>query len=53
MPKFLLSFIVFFCFTIKMWSQPPTQEEVEERKAKILLEIHEKEHLLKSLKSNE
>lgn len=53
MPKFLLSFIVFFCFTIKMWSQPPTQEELEERKAKIQLEIQEKEQLLKSVKSKE
>lgn len=53
MPKFLLPFIVFFCFTIKMWSQPPTQEELEERKAKIQLEIQEKEQLLKSVKSKE
>jgi septal ring factor EnvC (AmiA/AmiB activator) len=36
-----------------MWSQPPTQEELEERKAKIQLEIQEKEQLLKSVKSKE
>jgi septal ring factor EnvC (AmiA/AmiB activator) len=36
-----------------MYSQPPTQEELEERKAKIQLEIQEKEQLLKSVKSKE
>jgi septal ring factor EnvC (AmiA/AmiB activator) len=36
-----------------MWSQPPTQEQLEERKAKIQLEIQEKEQLLKSVKSKE
>ena len=36
-----------------MYSQPPTQEELEERKAKIQLEIQEKEKLLQSVKSNE
>jgi septal ring factor EnvC (AmiA/AmiB activator) len=36
-----------------MWSQPPTQEELEERKAKIQLEIQEKEQLLQSVKSKE
>ncbi|MGC4040982.1 MAG: peptidoglycan DD-metalloendopeptidase family protein [Flavobacterium sp.] len=52
MPKFLLTVVV-FCFTIKMWSQPPTQEQLEERKAKIQLEIQEKEQLLKTVKSKE
>ena len=36
-----------------MWSQPPTQEELEERKAKIQQEILEKEQLLQSVKSKE
>jgi septal ring factor EnvC (AmiA/AmiB activator) len=36
-----------------MWSQPPTQEELEERKAKIQLEIQEKERQLQSVKSKE
>jgi septal ring factor EnvC (AmiA/AmiB activator) len=36
-----------------MWSQPPTQEQLEERKARIQLEIQEKEQLLKSVKSKE
>jgi septal ring factor EnvC (AmiA/AmiB activator) len=52
MPKFLLTLLVFFCLTFKMWSQP-TQEQLEERKAKIQLEIQEKEQLLKSVKSQE
>jgi len=52
MPKLFLT-LLFFCFTIKMWSQPPTQEQLEERKAKIQLEIQEKEQLLQSVKSKE
>jgi septal ring factor EnvC (AmiA/AmiB activator) len=36
-----------------MYSQPPTQEELEERKAKIQIEIQEKERLLQSVKSKE
>ncbi|WP_396156390.1 murein hydrolase activator EnvC family protein [Flavobacterium sp.] len=36
-----------------MWSQPPTQEELENRKAKIQMEIQEKEQLLKSVKNKE
>ena len=36
-----------------MWSQPVTQEQLEERKAKIQSEIKEKEQLLKSVKSKE
>lgn len=52
MPKFLLAVVVFFCFTIKTWCQP-TQEQLEERKAKIQMEIQEKEQLLKSVKSKE
>lgn len=53
MPKFLLSIAVFFCLTLKMWSQPPTQQQLEDRKAKIQLEIQEKEQLLKSVKTKE
>jgi len=53
MPRFLLTVVLFFCFTITMWSQPPTQEQLEERKAKIQLEIQEKEQLLKSVRSKE
>lgn len=52
MPKLILTFL-FFCFTIQIFSQPPTQEELEERKAKIQLEIQEKEQLLQSVKSKE
>ncbi|WP_309614293.1 peptidoglycan DD-metalloendopeptidase family protein [Flavobacterium sp.] len=52
MPKLFFS-LLFFCFTIQMWSQPPTQEQLEERKAKIQLEIQEKEKLLQSVKSKE
>jgi len=52
MPKLFLS-LLFLCFTIQMWSQPPTQEQLEERKAKIQLEIQEKEKLLQSVKSKE
>ena len=43
MPKSLLTLVILFCFTLKMWSQPPTQEELENRKAKIQLEILAKE----------
>lgn len=53
MPKSLLTLVILFCFTLKMWSQPPTQEELENRKAKIQLEILEKEQQLKSVKSKE
>jgi len=53
MRRFLLPFLVFFSFTLRMWSQPPTQEQLEERKAKIQLEIQEKEQQLKSVKSKE
>ncbi len=53
MPKSFLTLLVFFCFTLKMWSQPPTQEELENRKAKIQMEIQEKEQLLKSVKNKE
>ena len=52
MPKLFLS-LLFFCFSIQMWSQPPTQEQLEERKAKIQLEIQEKEQLLQSVRSKE
>ncbi|MDI1317616.1 peptidoglycan DD-metalloendopeptidase family protein [Flavobacterium sp.] len=53
MSKLILTLLLFFCFTIQMWSQPPTQEQLEERKAKIQLEIQEKEQLLKSVRSKE
>ncbi|PJE41437.1 MAG: peptidase M23 [Flavobacterium sp.] len=52
MPKFFF-FLLLFCFATPMWSQPPTQEELEQRKAKIQLEIQEKEKLLQSVKSKE
>ena len=52
MPKLILT-LLFFCCTIQIYSQPPTQEELEERKAKIQLEIQEKEQLLQSVKSKE
>lgn len=52
MPK-IFFFLLFFCFATPMWSQPPTQEELEQRKAKIQLEIQEKEKLLQSVKSKE
>lgn len=52
MPKLFLS-LLFFCFAIQMSGQPPTQEQLEERKAKIQLEIQEKEQLLQSVRSKE
>ena len=52
MPKLFLT-LLFFCTAIQMWGQPPTQEQLEERKAKIQLEIQEKEQLLQSVKSKE
>jgi len=52
MPKFFFC-LLFFCLATPMWSQPPTQEELEERKAKIQLEIQEKERQLQSVKSKE
>nr|WP_294774318.1 peptidoglycan DD-metalloendopeptidase family protein [uncultured Flavobacterium sp.] len=52
MPRILFC-LLFFCFATPMWSQPPTQEELEQRKAKIQLEIQEKEKLLQSVKSKE
>ena len=53
MSKLIVTVLLFFCFTIKMWSQPPTQEQLEERKAKIQMEIQEKEEMLKSVRSKE
>ncbi len=53
MPKFIITVFLFFCFTIKMWSQPPTQQQLEERKAKIQMEIQEKEEMLKSVRNKE
>ncbi|WP_293892486.1 peptidoglycan DD-metalloendopeptidase family protein [Flavobacterium sp.] len=52
MPKLFFS-LLFLCCSIQMWGQPPTQEQLEERKAKIQLEIQEKEQLLQSVKSKE
>ena len=52
MPKFFFC-LLFFCLATPMWSQPPTQEELEQRKIKIQLEIKEKEKLLQSVKSKE
>ena len=52
MLRFLLPFY-FFIFSIPMWGQPTTQEQLEERKAKIQIEIREKEALLNSMKSKE
>lgn len=52
MPRILFC-LLFFCFATPLWSQPPTQEELEQRKAKIQLEIQEKEKLLQSVKSKE
>lgn len=52
MPKFFFC-LLFFCLATPMWSQPPTQEELEQRKIKIQLEIQEKEKLLQSVKTKE
>lgn len=52
MPR-LLFCLLFFCFSTPMWSQTPTQQELEERKMKIQLEIKEKERELQSVKSKE
>ncbi|MFN3752838.1 murein hydrolase activator EnvC family protein [Flavobacterium sp.] len=52
MPKFFFC-LLFFCLATPMWSQQPTQEELEQRKIKIQLEIQEKEKLLQSVKSQE
>ncbi len=52
MPKFILT-LIFICITSQMWSQPPSQQQLEERKAKIQEEIREKEELLQSVKKKE
>jgi len=52
MPRKLL-LLVFICFAPLAWSQPPTQEQLEARKAKIQEEILEKEQQLQSVKSKE
>ena len=52
MPKFILT-LIFICFSSQMWSQPPSQQQLEERKAKIQEEIREKEALLQSVKKKE
>ena len=51
MSKKLLT-ILFFCFASQLWCQI-TQEQLEERKAKIQAKIKEKEDLLKSMKTKE
>ena len=52
MPKFILT-LIFICITSQMWSQSPSQQQLEERKAKIQQEIREKEELLQSVKKKE
>ena len=52
MPKFILT-LIFICITSQMWSQPPSQQQLEERKAKIQEEIREKEVLLQSVRKKE
>lgn len=52
MPRKLL-LLIFICFAPLAWSQPPTQEQLEARKAKIQEEILEKEQQLQSVKSKE
>ena len=52
MAKHLLTFL-FFCLTLPVWSQLSKQEELEERKAKIQLEIQERQELLNSMKNKE
>jgi septal ring factor EnvC (AmiA/AmiB activator) len=52
MPRFFVTFL-FFCLATQAWCQVPTQEQLEERKAKIQLEIQEKEQQLQSVKSKE
>lgn len=52
MAKHLLTFL-FLCLTLPMWSQLSKQEELEERKAKIQLEIQERQELLNSMKNKE
>lgn len=45
--------LLFFCLATPMWSQPPTQEELEQRKAKIQQEILEKQEQLNLMKTKE
>ncbi|MDI9256149.1 murein hydrolase activator EnvC family protein [Flavobacterium sedimenticola] len=52
MSKLLYS-LLFFCFALPLWSQPPTQEELEQRKAKIQQEILEKQEQLNQMKTKE
>lgn len=52
MTKHLLTFL-FFCLTLPIWSQLSKQEQLEERKAKIQLEIQERQELLNSMKNKE
>ena len=52
MPKIFFILLLFFAAS-PLWCQPVTQEQLEERKLKIQLEIQEKEELLKSVKSKE
>lgn len=52
MSKLLYS-LLFFCFALPLWSQPPTQEELEQRKARIQQEILEKQEQLNQMKTKE
>ena len=52
MPRILFC-LLFFCLATPMWSQPPTQEELEQRKAKIQQEILEKQAQLNLMKTKE
>ena len=45
--------LLFLCFALPAWSQPPTQEELEQRKAKIQQEILEKQGQLNLMKTKE
>ena len=52
MPRILFC-LLFFCLATPMWSQPPTQEELEQRKAKIQQEILEEQAQLNLMKTKE
>ena len=52
MTKSIFTFLL-LCLALPMWSQPSKQEQLEERKAKIQLEIQERQELLNSMKNKE
>ena len=52
MPKFIFSFLFLFIISYS-WSQTAAQEKLEQRKAKILREIREKEEQLQNVQSKE